>query len=139
MEAQNVSRNVPTSALGDSAYIKLVFSNNIFSGLLMVPQLSASAYKRRINAALSNISINLSSTFRDMVSDLQSDEIFNVYGFCCAKIANSGFMKLADDSIDNIRERFGHFSVGRALMLSDTELSAFNPIADHTLHFEPYR
>ena len=44
-----------------------------------------------------------------------------------------------ENSIDNIRERFGHFSVGRALMLSDTELSAFNPIADHTLHFEPYR
>lgn len=44
-----------------------------------------------------------------------------------------------ENSIDNIRERFGHFSVGRALMLSDTELSAFDPIADHTLHFEPYR
>ena len=88
MEAQNVSRNVPTSALGDSAYIKLVFSNNIFSGLLICPQLSESAYKRRINAALSNKSINLSSTFRDTFSDLQSDEIFNVYGFCCAKITD---------------------------------------------------
>ena len=42
-------------------------------------------------------------------------------------------------SIDSIRERFGHFSVGRALMLKDTALSSFNPIEDHTLHFEPFR
>jgi len=52
---------------------------------------------------------------------------------------NTEKLKKLENSIDNIRERFGHFSVGRALMLSDTDLSAFNPIADHTLHFEPFR
>ena len=51
MEAQNVSRIVPVSALGDSAYIKFVLLNKIFSGLLICSQSSEAAYNRRIKAA----------------------------------------------------------------------------------------
>jgi DNA polymerase-4 len=39
-------------------------------------------------------------------------------------------------TIDNIRRRFGHFSVQRGIMLSDPDLSGINPKERHTIHPE---
>lgn len=39
-----------------------------------------------------------------------------------------------EEAVDDIRRRFGHFSIQRGLMLTDTHLSALNPIDDHIIH-----
>lgn len=39
-----------------------------------------------------------------------------------------------EEAVDDIRRRFGHFSIQRGLMLTDTKLSALNPIDDHIIH-----
>lgn len=39
-----------------------------------------------------------------------------------------------EEAVDDIRRRFGHFSIQRGLMLTDTQLSALNPIDDHIIH-----
>ena len=39
-------------------------------------------------------------------------------------------------AIDDIRRRFGHFSVQRGIMLADKELSKVNPKEDHVIHPE---
>lgn len=46
-----------------------------------------------------------------------------------------------EEAVDDIRRRFGYFSIQRGLMLTDTHLSALNPIDDHIIHpigFEPF-
>lgn len=43
-----------------------------------------------------------------------------------------------DSVIDNIRSRFGHFSVQRGIMLCDKRLSALNPKEDHIIHPESF-
>ena len=40
----------------------------------------------------------------------------------------------AEKAIDTIRQRFGHFSVQRAIMLNKKELSGLDPKADHVIH-----
>ena len=37
-------------------------------------------------------------------------------------------------SVDELRRRFGHFSVQRGLLLADRELSSLNPKDDHVIH-----
>jgi DNA polymerase-4 len=37
-------------------------------------------------------------------------------------------------AIDDIRRRFGHGAIGRALLLSDSALGRLDPKADHTIH-----
>lgn len=37
-------------------------------------------------------------------------------------------------TVDDIRRRFGHFAIGRAVMLKDTGLGAVNPKEDHVIH-----
>jgi DNA polymerase-4 len=37
-------------------------------------------------------------------------------------------------TIDDIRRRFGHYAVDRALLLLDAKLGKLNPVADHTIH-----
>jgi len=39
-----------------------------------------------------------------------------------------------ESTIDNIRNRFGHFSVQRGIMLTDKDLSKVNPRDDHIIH-----
>lgn len=39
-----------------------------------------------------------------------------------------------EHAVDEIRRRFGNYAVQRASMLSDTQLSGFNPHDDHTIH-----
>lgn len=39
-----------------------------------------------------------------------------------------------EESIDNLRRRFGHFSIQRGIMLTDTELSNLDPVNDHVIH-----
>ncbi len=41
-------------------------------------------------------------------------------------------------SVDTIRRRFGHFSVQRAVMLTDPQLADLNPKAEHTIHPESF-
>jgi len=41
--------------------------------------------------------------------------------------------------VDDIRRRFGHFSVGRALLMSDAKLGKLNPKAEHVIHPVGYR
>ena len=45
---------------------------------------------------------------------------------------------LLEHAIDDLRERFGHFAVQRAIMLSDHALGDENPEEEHTVHPEPY-
>lgn len=42
-------------------------------------------------------------------------------------------MEILENSIDNIRKRFGHYSLQRALLLKDKALNG-NPIEDNTIH-----
>ncbi len=39
-----------------------------------------------------------------------------------------------ENTIDTIRHRFGHFAISRGIMLTDTDLSQFDPIAEHTVY-----
>lgn len=41
-------------------------------------------------------------------------------------------------AIDNIRSRFGHFSVQRGILLTDRQLSSLNPREDHVIHPESF-
>jgi len=43
-------------------------------------------------------------------------------------------LETLERSMDNLRHRFGHFSIGRASLLSDKSLGWINPTADHTIH-----
>lgn len=51
------------------------------------------------------------------------------------KIQRQNDLELA---IDQIRRRFGHFSIQRAVMLADPSLSQLNPKDDHIIHPEPF-
>lgn len=43
-----------------------------------------------------------------------------------------------ESTVDNIRSRFGHFSVQSGLLLSDKQLSRLNPKEDHVIHPESF-
>lgn len=43
-------------------------------------------------------------------------------------------LELAERTMDYIRHRYGHFSIGRASLLEDRGLGWINPKADHTIH-----
>ncbi len=43
-----------------------------------------------------------------------------------------------ESAIDNIRNRFGHFSIQTELQLSDRQLSSLNPKDDHIIHPESF-
>ena len=43
-----------------------------------------------------------------------------------------------EKAIDVIRRRFGHFSIQRAVMLSEPALSSIDPKGDHIIHPEPF-
>lgn len=45
---------------------------------------------------------------------------------------------LLEHAIDDLRERFGHFAVQRAIMIHDHDLGEINPEEEHTVHPEPY-
>ena len=40
----------------------------------------------------------------------------------------------AERAIDDIRRRFGHFSVQRGIMLTNKELSNLDPKSEHVIH-----
>ncbi len=40
----------------------------------------------------------------------------------------------AEAAVDDIRRRFGHFSIQRGIMLTNTELSALDPKGEHVIH-----
>lgn len=44
-----------------------------------------------------------------------------------------------ESTIDDLRRRFGHFSVQRALMMSDKQLSDLDPKNDHVIHPVAYK
>ncbi len=41
-------------------------------------------------------------------------------------------------TVDRLRERFGHFSLRRGIMLADPALAALDPVADHVIHPEAF-
>lgn len=41
-------------------------------------------------------------------------------------------------SIDKIRQRYGHYSIQRGIMLMDDKLSRLDPIAEHTIYPEAF-
>lgn len=43
-------------------------------------------------------------------------------------------LEIIERTMDNLRHRFGHYSIGRACLLADKGLGWINPIADHTIH-----
>ena len=46
--------------------------------------------------------------------------------------------QILEQTIDSIRERYGHFAIQRAIMLSDRALGHINPEDEHVVHPEPY-
>lgn len=50
------------------------------------------------------------------------------------ELVNSQKQDVLENTIDNIRNRFGHFSVQRGIMLTDKPLSNINPKDDHVIH-----
>ncbi len=49
-------------------------------------------------------------------------------------IAHTQKIDRLETAVDSIRNRFGHFSVQRAVMLTDENLSGLDPVAEHTIH-----
>ena len=43
-----------------------------------------------------------------------------------------------ESTVDDIRRRFGHFSLQKGLLLSDRQLSSLNPKEDHIIHPEAF-
>lgn len=43
-----------------------------------------------------------------------------------------------ESAVDALRNRFGHFSVQRGLLLTDLQLSSLNPKDDHVIHPESF-
>ncbi len=46
--------------------------------------------------------------------------------------------QILEQTIDDIRERYGHFAIQRAIMLYDRPLGKINPEEEHVVHPEPY-
>jgi DNA polymerase-4 len=46
--------------------------------------------------------------------------------------------QILEQTIDGIRERYGHFAIQRAIMLYDRGLGKINPEEEHVLHPDPY-
>ncbi len=46
--------------------------------------------------------------------------------------------QILEETVDHIRERYGHFAIQRAIMLSDPALSRTNPEEEHVLCSDPY-
>lgn len=46
--------------------------------------------------------------------------------------------QILEQTIDGIRERYGHFAIQRAIMLYDRALGQINPEDEHVVHPEPY-
>ena len=46
--------------------------------------------------------------------------------------------QILEQTIDEIRERYGHFAIQRAIMLYDRALGSINPEDEHVVHPEPY-
>lgn len=46
--------------------------------------------------------------------------------------------QILEQTIDSIRERYGHFAIQRAIMLYDRALGKINPEEEHVVHPEPY-
>lgn len=49
-------------------------------------------------------------------------------------IAKAQARERLEETVDDLRRRFGHFAVQRGVMLTDRELSALNPKDDHIIH-----
>ncbi|MCI8331485.1 MAG: DNA polymerase IV, partial [Clostridiales bacterium] len=46
--------------------------------------------------------------------------------------------EILESAVDDIRSRFGHFSIQRGILLADRELSSVNPKEDHMIHPESF-
>ncbi|NLI21259.1 MAG: DNA polymerase IV [Clostridiales bacterium] len=46
--------------------------------------------------------------------------------------------QILEQTVDEIRQRYGHFAIRRAIMLYDRALGKINPEDEHVLHPEPY-
>ncbi len=46
--------------------------------------------------------------------------------------------EILEQTIDDIRDRYGHFAIQRAIMLYDRALGKINPEEEHVVHPEPY-
>ena len=46
--------------------------------------------------------------------------------------------QILEQTVDDIRERYGHFAIQRAIMLYDRALGKINPEDEHIVHPEPY-
>lgn len=49
-------------------------------------------------------------------------------------VAKAQVQERLEEAVDDVRRRFGHFSIQRGLMLTDPQLSALNPSEDHIIH-----
>lgn len=43
-------------------------------------------------------------------------------------------METLERTVDDIRRRFGHYEIGRAITTNDRTLTNINPKEDHTVH-----
>ncbi len=54
------------------------------------------------------------------------------------EISNIQKQETLESAVDDIRKRFGHFSIQNGLLLSDKHLSSLNPKDDHVIHPESF-
>jgi hypothetical protein len=52
---------------------------------------------------------------------------------CGDHLREDGLIRL-ENTVDKLRERFGHFCIQKALMLTDTRLTGLNPKDDHLIY-----
>lgn len=79
---------------------------------------------------------NWSSPIRSIginVSNFEHDNVPTQIDFFVSEEKRVKLEKI-DEAVDNIRRRFGNFVLQRGIVLTDTELSHFNPYEEHTIH-----
>lgn len=55
------------------------------------------------------------------------------------ELAREDKLEMLENTIDNIRNMYGHFSVQRGLMIADKELANFNPVSEHIIYPVAFR
>ncbi|MDE6111066.1 MAG: DNA polymerase IV, partial [Eubacterium sp.] len=66
------------------------------------------------------------------VSDFDMDEV--VQFDLSHSVEKREKLERLEKAVDDVRRRFGSYSIQRASLLADTGLSRFNPHDDHTIH-----
>lgn len=89
-------------------------------------------YKKNYNASMQKPIRSIGVRACGLIKDSISQTSF------LPDIAAAQKQEELEKTIDNIRMRFGHDEIQRAVMMTDTKLSAVNPKEEHIIHPESY-